>query len=470
MNMVALATVARIAPTRGICRRFSSKARNGPTNAVKGMKDRFGDESQRFQLITEKGVRVASLYGYEQISTPILENSRVFERTLGEDSDVVGKELYSFVDKGGDRLTMRPEGTAGITRALIGQHLYHDLPQKYYYFGPMFRHERQQKGRLRQFEQFGIELFGQSHASSDVEVIELASLFLSSLGLKNVTLEINSLGNNTSRQIYKEALRDYLAKHEDGLSKDSLNRLSTNPLRILDSKAPQDIEILENCPVLSDYLSEPSQQRFSFITETLAQLNIPFTVNPRLVRGLDYYQDTVFEFKVASSELGPQQGTVLAGGRYDGLVEKMGGIAGVPSIGWAAGMERLSLLLNDQDVPLKTRPVVVIPIPEQNHFSADTLPPSTMALHSHAFVISSALRKQGVKVEFMHLTGTKAQTQKQFARAHKMNASHAVLIGSEEMSSGVVTLKCLDSRTEKHCSVDQLLEELGAKSTKKEIE
>ncbi|KAF8929394.1 histidyl-tRNA synthetase [Dissophora ornata] len=456
--MAALVSRIKNVPARNLYRCLSSKANNEPAQAVKGMKDRFGDENRRFQWITEKGVRLANLYGFEQITTPILEYSKVFERTLGEDSDVVGKELYKFVDKGEDQLTMRPEGTAGITRALISQRLHHSLPQKYYYYGPMFRRERQQKGRLRQFEQFGVELYGQSHASSDVEVIELASAFLRSLGLKNVTLEINSLGDNDSRTKYREALRDYLFNHKEGLSEDSVNRLSKNPLRILDSKAPQDIKILGNCPILSDYLSASSQQRFSFITETLSHLDIPFTVNPKLVRGLDYYQETVFEFKVSSPELGPQQGTVLAGGRYDGLVEKMGGIAGVPSIGWAAGLERLSLLLKDEDIPSKPRPVVVIPVPGPKDYPADKSHPSPSELHSHAMGICTALRQEGIRVEFLHLTGTKYQTPRQLARANELNASHAILIGSDEMSKGVVTLKTKSEQ--RQCRVDELIEEL----------
>ncbi|KAF9129316.1 hypothetical protein BGW39_004272 [Mortierella sp. 14UC] len=399
------------------------------------------------------------------ITTPILEYSQVFERTLGDSSDVVGKELYSFEDKGGSRLTMRPEGTAGITRALISQKLYNDLPQKFYYTGPMFRHERPQKGRLRQFEQFGIEVYGHSHASSDVETIEVASVFLKSLGLTSASLELNTLGDNASRQNYKVALKDYLSKYTDQLSEDSVNR-------ILDSKSPQDIQILENSPVLSDYLSEASKERFAFITRTLEHMDIPYTINPRLVRGLDYYQDTVFEFKVTSPLLGAQQGTVLAGGRYDGLVEKMGGPLGVPSIGWAAGLERLSLLVEDNKIPQTARPIAIIPVPDRggSNFSAEpdnnsNNTPSVMALHSHAMSVGAALRAKGLRVEFMHLNGSsssKSQLPKQLARASKMNASHAVLIGTEEIQKGVVTLKDLDKTEQQRCAVDDLLRTLAA--------
>ncbi|KAG0050867.1 hypothetical protein BGZ83_004341 [Gryganskiella cystojenkinii] len=434
---------------------------------VRGMKDRFGEENRRFRWIVDKGASLSNLYGFEQINTPILEYSQVFERTLGDDSDVVGKELYSFEDKGGSRLTMRPEGTAGITRALISQQQYTELSQKYYYHGPMFRHERPQKGRLRQFEQFGIEVYGQSHASSDVETIELGAKFLKSLGLDSYSLEINSLGDDQSRQRYRAALKEYLSEYKDKLSMTSVERLDTNPLRILDSKAPEDIEILKESPLLSDYLSEASRDRFAFITETLQHLSIPFLVNDRLVRGLDYYQDTVFEFKVSSPLLGAQQGTVLAGGRYDGLVEKMGGPAGIPSIGWAAGLERLSLLVNDKDIPPKRRPIALIPVPDRPSSSSSTsaMTEATITtLHSHVFGVGSAIRDQGFPVELMHLTSStssKSQLPKQLAKASKLNASHAVLIGTQEMSRGIVTFRDLDKSLQKHCSVEDLVKELN---------
>ncbi|KAF9426022.1 hypothetical protein BGZ94_007009 [Podila epigama] len=470
-------TTFRITPSRTLHRKFSCCSAifsngNEQTNAVRGMKDRFGDENRRFQWIIEKGSRLASLYGFDQVSTPILEYAQVFERTLGDDSDVVGKELYTFEDKGGSRLTMRPEGTAGITRALISQKQYTDLPQKYYYSGPMFRHERPQKGRLRQFEQFGVEVFGQGHASSDVETIEIAALFLKSIGLTNTTLEINSLGDSQSRQSYRTALKEYLSQHLDGLSQDSITRLSMNPLRILDSKSPQDIAIVEKGPVLSDYLSQASKDRFAFITKSLSALQIPFTVNPRLVRGLDYYQDTVFEFKVMDSPLlGAQQGTVLAGGRYDGLVEKMSGPAGVSSIGWAAGLERLSLLVHGLQLgPVTDRPVAVVPVPDRPGASAEKAEAadrsrSLIQIHTEAMNICSALREQGIRSELMHLTQTsssKSQLPKQLARASKLNASHAIMVGSDEIQKGVVTLKDLDKSTQQKATLQETIQQLNA--------
>ncbi|KAF9896642.1 hypothetical protein BX616_007023, partial [Lobosporangium transversale] len=329
------------------------------------------------------------------------------------------------------------------------------------------------------FEQFGIEVFGQGHPSSDLEAIELASVFLKSLGLDSIMLEVNSIGDDASRNKYKTALKEYLSEYGGDLSPDSINRLSTNPLRILDSKAPQDIQILENSPILSDYWSPPSRERFSFITEALSHLGIPFTVNPRLVRGLDYYQDTVFEFKVSSALLGVQQSTILAGGRYDGLVEKMGGPAGVSSIGWAAGLERLSLLLNDRSIPSKPRPVAIIPVPEfestvnlnvnmnvnvsESDSKASARTFSSAELHSRAMAISSLLREAGIQVEFLHLAGpisTRSQLLKRLAKAGKLNATHAVILGMDEIQKGVVTLKDLDKSEQKHCRVEELIKEL----------
>ncbi|KAG0239762.1 hypothetical protein BGW41_007477 [Actinomortierella wolfii] len=456
-------------------RTFSSK--NDQANPVRGMKDRFGEENLRFQWITGKGAKLAGLYGFEQITTPILEYAQVFERTLGEDSDVVGKELYSFEDKGGSRLTMRPENTAPVVRALISHKKYNDLPQKYFYYGPMFRHERPQKGRLRQFEQFGIELYGQGHPTSDVEVIELAASFLKSIGLNNVTLEINSLGDEASRQRYKESLRAYLKHHVDKLSPDSINRLNTNPLRILDSKSPQDVEILQNGPILSDYLTDQARDRFQFITNSLSHLDIAFNINQKLVRGLDYYQDTVFEFTMASPLLGAQQATVLAGGRYDGLVEKMGGPKGIASIGWAAGLERLALLVEAQEPankPWRVRPVAVIPVPDtpsvtQGGLLSSTSKSSTggddrddgssQVLHT-TVAMARQLRAAGIATELMHLTNStsnKSQLPKQLIKAVKMGASHAILVGSGELAKGVVTMKDLDKAEQVQCSLEQAI-------------
>lgn len=249
----------------------------------------------------------------------------------------------------------------------------------------------------------------------------------------------------------------------------ALNRLSTNPLRILDSKLPQDIEILQDCPVLSDYLSQASRDRFSFITKTLSTLQIPYIVNPRLVRGLDYYQDTVFEFKVSDSPLlGAQQGTVLAGGRYDGLVEKMGGPTGVSSIGWAAGLERLSLLVEGlQLVPETARPVAVIPVPDRpapgSHSSQAESAFSLTRIHKEALTICAALREQGIRTEFMHLaqtTSSKSQLPKQLARASKLNASHAVLVGTAEIREGVLTVKDLDKSTQQKSSLQEMFQTL----------
>ncbi|KAF9160772.1 hypothetical protein DFQ26_005185 [Actinomortierella ambigua] len=493
--IISIRRTAQTQFTRALGARRAFSSKNEKTNPVRGMKDRFGEENRRFQQIAETGAKLASLYGFEHITTPILEYAQVFERTLGDDSDVVGKELYSFEDKGGSRLTMRPENTASVVRALISHQRYNELPQKYYYYGPMFRHERPQKGRLRQFEQFGVEMYGLKHPTADVEIIDLAATFLKNIGLDSVTLEINSLGDEASRQKYKEALRSYLKHHVEKLSADSVNRLSTNPLRILDSKSPQDQALLQQGPILSDYLSDDARARFRFITESLSHLDLPFHINQKLVRGLDYYQDTVFEFTLPNSPLlGAQQATVLAGGRYDGLVQKMGGPADIASIGWAAGIERLALLVeaNEQQHPAhRVRPVALIPVPDipsvtrgglilassvtttngndNNNPSHNETNATTTTTNERvgsgqvlctATAIARQLRAAGLVTELVHLThatSNKSQLPKQLARAAKMGASHAILVGSGELAKGVVTLKDLDRAEQKECTLEQAI-------------
>ncbi|KAF9973295.1 hypothetical protein BGZ73_003466 [Actinomortierella ambigua] len=464
--------------TRAVITKRAFSSKNEKSNPVRGMKDRFGEENRRFQEITGTGAKLAALYGFEHITTPILEYSQVFERTLGDDSDVVGKELYSFEDKGGSRLTMRPENTASVVRAFISHQKYNELPQKYFYYGPMFRHERPQKGRLRQFDQFGVEMYGLKHPTSDVEIIDLAATFLKNIGLESVTLEINSLGDEASRQNYKEALRSYLKHHVDKLSPDSVNRLSTNPLRILDSKSPEDQAIIKQGPILSDYLSDEARARFRFITDSLSHLTIPFHTNQNLVRGLDYYQDTVFEFTLPSNPLlGAQQATVLAGGRYDGLVQKMGGPADIASIGWAAGLERLALLVEDNErhkPRRRVRPVALIPVPNTPSVTQGGLLLNSGKIDSDtngggdgsgqvlcsATAMARELRAAGLVTELMHLThatSNKSQLPKQLARAAKMGASHAILIGSGELAKGVVTLKDLDKAEQRECTLEQAI-------------
>ncbi|KAJ2880501.1 hypothetical protein H4R27_004688, partial [Coemansia aciculifera] len=287
----------------------------GDNIAIIGLVDEVVDAA--LDLDTEAA---AESYGFEPIHTPILEYSSVYERSLGADSDVVGKELYKFLDSSQQWMTMRPEGTAGVARALITNKLEGTMPQKFYYSGPMFRHERPQKGRLRQFEQFGVEALGASHPAVDVESIEMAWQFLNRLGLNgDLSLRLNTLGDKESRTEYRTALQQYFTESSSRLSSESLRRLTTNPMRILDSKDEADIAVAKSAPVYSDYLSSSSRERFDFIKQGLEEQQIPYTLDHRLVRGLDYYQHTVWEVSCASDLLGRSQATVLAGGRYDGL-------------------------------------------------------------------------------------------------------------------------------------------------------
>ncbi len=363
---------------------------------------------------------VAQLYGYGEIMTPVFEFTEVFARTLGETSDVVSKEMYSFTDRGGESITLRPENTAGVARALISGGLSQSLPLKFFYRGPMFRYERPQKGRQRQFHQIGIELLGVEGPQADIEVIAIGWHILQTLGLaEHVTVEINSLGDTESRNAYRGALVQYLSGFKDKLSQDSRDRLERNPLRVLDSKDEGDKAIVADAPLLIDYLNEHSRTFFETVRSGLAKLGVPVKHNPKLVRGLDYYSHTAFE--LITSALGAQ-GTVMAGGRYDGLVSQMGGPA-TPGIGWAAGVERLSMLMGEIAAP--RRPIAVIPMGEGDE----------------ALLTAHKLRQAGYAVEM----GYSGNMKKRLARANKANARAAVILGEDELSRQAATVRDLDS-------------------------
>ena len=311
---------------------------------VRGTHDILPDAMARHRRVAATARDLAALYGYEQIETPIFEFTEVFKRTLGDTSDIVTKEMYTFTDRSGDTITLRPEGTAGVARMVISEGLTQSLPLKYFYTGPMFRHERPQKGRLRQFHQVGVELLGVAGPQGDIEVLALGHHFLQALGVGDkTTLEINTLGDVESRAAYRAVLVSYLENYRDKLSEDSRQRLERNPLRVLDSKDEGDKRIVAGAPLFSDYLTEAARAFFADVREGLGRLGIDYRINPRLVRGLDYYCHTAFEF---TTEALGAQGTVLAGGRYDGLIGTMGGSA-TPGVGWAAGIERLSMLAGD---------------------------------------------------------------------------------------------------------------------------
>ena len=392
---------------------------------ARGTRDIYGTELSAFLFVEDTARALAKRYGFGEIQTPVFEATELFARGVGETSDIVSKEMYTFTDRGGESFTLRPEGTAGVVRAFISEGMEQNAPVKLFYAGPMFRYERPQKGRYRQLHQVGVEVLGAAVPQTDVEVLCLAWDVLSALGLKDhVRLELNTLGDTESRAEYRKALVSYFEQYKDKLSEDSLNRLEKNPLRILDSKDEGDKKLVENAPSMLDYLNEDSRAFFESVKAGLTAMGIPFVVNPRLVRGLDYYRHTVFEFITES--LGAQ-GTVLAGGRYDGLVEELGG-AKTPGIGFGAGIDRLSLLLREVGKqPAEPRPIAVIPVGE------DTLLPIMRAAH--------ALRQDGFIVD-MAYSGNMGKRMK---KANKINACAAVIMGSDEYAKGVVTVRDLDS-------------------------
>ncbi|MGB1539907.1 MAG: histidine--tRNA ligase, partial [Rickettsiales bacterium] len=333
---------------------------------VRGTHDLLPQECRQHRYIADTARNTAGLYGFEEIVTPIFEFTDVFKRTLGDTSDVVSKETYTFCDRGGEEITLRPEFTAGIARAFISHGLKDQTPLKYFYHGPAFRYERPQKGRQRQFHQIGVEMLGVPEAAGDVELIALAAQTLAALGLKDhVKLELNTLGDAESRKAYRAALVEYFSDHKSKLSEDSQRRLELNPLRILDSKDEGDKAINEGAPQNSEYFTPQAAEFFAQTQEGLENIGISFYLNPRLVRGLDYYCHTVFEF--TTDALGAQN-TVLAGGRYDSLVSIMGG-PDTPGTGWAAGVERLAALLEYE--PPANRPVAMIPIGEAAEAKSD---------------------------------------------------------------------------------------------------
>ncbi len=312
--------------------------------AVRGMNDMLPDAVERWQRIEAIARDVLHAYGYREIRLPIIEKSELFARSIGNLTDIVEKEMYSFEDRSGENLTLRPEGTAGCVRAGIENGFLHNQIQRLWYAGPMFRHERPQKGRYRQFHQIGVEAFGIESADLDAELIMMCARLWTALGLDGLTLQLNSLGTLESRAVYRRELLRYLETQRDRLDEDSLRRLDKNPLRILDSKNPDMQKVIAEAPSLYDHLDEASREHFARLGDYLRQAGIPFAVNPRLVRGLDYYTRTVFEW--TTERLGAQS-TVCAGGRYDGLVEQLGGKA-APAAGFALGMERLAELMAQQ--------------------------------------------------------------------------------------------------------------------------
>lgn len=407
-------------------------------NAVKGMNDILPEETPLWQLLESTARRVLSLYGYGEIRTPIAESTALFVRGIGEETDVVGKEMYTFNDRGGDSLSLRPEGTAGAARAYV-EHSRHavDPIQKWFYIGPMFRGEQPQKGRSRQFHQLGAELFGVSDASADVEMIALLHRYLTELEVPNVVLRLNSLGDETSRPAYREALVAHFSPHRPALSETDRRRLETNPLRLLDSKDPAAVEIAASAPSTLDYLDPESERHFKAVTDSLAAIGVPFEVDPRIVRGLDYYTRTTFEF-VAKRGLGSQS-TLAGGGRYDRLVQTFGGPA-TPAIGFGLGLERLVILLEKRRTEALRGPDLFLAVLGD-------------ASAKQAAMTAEACRDAGLQVE---LTLKPTGVAKQLRRADRLGAKFAAVIGDGELESGVVRVKQLATGEETEVRLNEL--------------
>jgi len=394
--------------------------------SVRGTQDLFGSDAVKYKYVVDVARRNTELYNFHEIITPIIEFSELFERGVGEGSDIVMKELYKFADKGGDLIALRPEFTAGVARSFVANgELNQNLPQKLFSFGPIFRYDRPQKGRYRQFSQINCEYIGCAEYFADVEVIQLAHKILTDLGLKNISLEINSLGSVGCKQRYEAAIKKYFAQYKDKLSADSKIRLEKNPLRILDSKDDDDKQLVARAPMIDEFYADEDKIFFNNILKLLDKFEIKYCVNTQLVRGLDYYTSTVFEF--TTTDLGAQA-TVLGGGRYDEMMEEFGGDS-TPAVGFGGGIERMMLLVNDNVVE-QGKLFAVIPVSEnENEF---------------CYELSSKLRKQGKNVEFVYY----GKFKKKMEKLNKLGADFAIVVGEEEVKTGSLKIKDLKTGTE----------------------
>jgi len=400
--------------------------------AIRGMNDLLPEQSPAWQQVEAVIRRVAAGYGYSEIRMPVLESTQLFKRSIGEVTDIVEKEMYTFDDRNGESVTLRPEGTASCVRAGNQHGLLYNQIQRLWYMGPMFRYERPQKGRYRQFHQFGIETFGLESADADAEVILLSARLWREFGIADqVELQLNSLGSNEARANYRDALKNYLSDYISELDEDSKRRLESNPLRILDSKDENTQRILEGAPSLSDYWDAESKEHFEQLTARVEAAGISYTLNERLVRGLDYYNRTVFEW--VTTALGAQ-GTVCAGGRYDGLVEQLGGKA-TPAVGFAMGMERLVLLLQEQDklTPRRVVDAYLMPLGEEAELNAPR--------------IAEQLRNELPELRLVSHCGG-GSMKKQMKKADKSGAEVALIIGADEIAQQQVTVKPLRTAEE----------------------
>lgn len=409
--------------------------------AIRGMNDCLPSQSPLWQYVEQAIRDTVSSFGYSEIRTPIVESTDLFKRSIGEVTDIVEKEMYSFEDRNGDSLTLRPEGTASAVRAGIEHGLLYNQEQRLWYMGPMFRHERPQKGRYRQFHQFGVEAYGLAGPDIDAEVILLSATLWEKLGIKeHVTLELNSLGSNEARANYRDVLIAFLEKHIEVLDEDAKRRMYSNPLRVLDTKNPDIQAVLKDAPRLHDYLDDDSKAHFDGLKALLDEVGIPYRINERLVRGLDYYNRTVFEW--VTDSLGAQ-GTVCAGGRYDGLVEQLGGKA-TQGVGFGLGLERLVLLVEALEKTQNVKPAVDA-----------YLCPMGEAAERQAFVLAAKLRGQLPELRLMcHCGG--GNFKKQLKRADKSGARWALILGDNELAEGQVTVKDLKEGSQQSLKMSEL--------------
>lgn len=413
---------------------------------LKGMNDILPEESYLWQYIEETAREVFELYHFKEIRTPLLEHFDLFARSVGDTTDIVSKEMYDFEDKGGRHIALRPEGTASVVRAFVEHKLFgpeYPQPYKLYYMGPMFRYERPQAGRMRQFHQIGIEVFGTTNPAIDAEGIALAWDFLQQLGLENMTLNLNSLGLPEERANYRQALIDYFKPYEQELSEDSQRRLHDNPLRVLDSKDPTDQALAKNAPIILDFLGEDSLAHFNEVQSQLTMMNIPFKVNSSIVRGLDYYQQTIFEIIVDDDAIGAQS-TICGGGRYNGLVEDLGGPE-VPGFGFGIGVERLILLMKNLNVTIpepETVDVFVAVMGEEANQLAQEI---THLARQHDLIAERDFLDRSLK--------------SQYKTADKLKAKIVITVGSNEVETRSVRLKSQVQDKQKEVSVDELADD-----------
>ena len=409
-----------------------------PVQPVRGTQSLLGEHADRLAKVVETFDRVRRLFGFKRVEVPTIEHTAVFARTIGETTDVVSKEMYTFEDRGGESITLRPEFTAGICRAYLSEGWQQFAPLKVATHGSAFRYERPQKGRFREFHQLDAEIIGAGEAQADVELLTLADQLLKELGIEGAILQLNTLGDPETRAAWRDALHEHFRAHSDALSDDSKDRLERNPLRILDSKAHQDWPIVDGAPAIDEFLTSEAAEFFAQVTEGLNAAGVQWERAPRLVRGLDYYRHTAFEF--VTDRLGAQ-GTVLAGGRYDGLIEALGG-PHTPAVGWAAGIDRLAMMI---DAPEPEKPsVAVIPLGERAEREAQK--------------IIVGLRREGIATDMAY----RGNMKKRLSRANATGAAFALIIGDDELDRGEAQLKDLATGEQRFVPLDLIAEALGA--------